>query len=40
MKLGESIRTNVSAYKYWNDTKIDLVIGEEYNFVAEGEWID
>jgi hypothetical protein len=40
MDVGEPVSVMIAASQHWNDTKIDLVSGEEYHFRANGEWTD
>jgi hypothetical protein len=40
MGVGESATATLEARRRWNDTGITLVAGQEYQFRAEGTWID
>jgi hypothetical protein len=40
MELGESTTVVIDVREPWNDTGIRLVAREQYQFHAEGEWVD
>jgi hypothetical protein len=40
LEIGQSTTITIQARKKWNDTGIQLIAGEEYQFTATGEWID
>lgn len=40
LAIGDSTTITIEAWKFWNDTGIYLVAGQEYEFTAEGTWTD
>lgn len=40
LDIGQSITVTIQARKKWNDTGIELISGHEYQFTAEGQWVD
>ena len=40
LQIGQSIVATIQGRKRWNDTGIQLMVGQEYQFTAMGQWID
>src|SRR6266498_1837839 len=40
LQIGQSTIVTIQARKKWNDTGIQLIAGQEYQFTAAGKWID
>jgi hypothetical protein len=40
LNINESKTISICSIKFWNETEIEIQNGEEYKFVAEGQWKD
>ena len=40
LQIGQSTTATIHARKKWNDTGIQLIAGQEYQFTAAGRWVD
>lgn len=40
LEVGESKTVAVDAIEFWNNASIDVEIGETYNIVSTGNWVD
>jgi hypothetical protein len=40
MNIGEPVIAEIKARPFWNETGIQLILGETYLITAEGQWVD
>mgnify|MGYP003577371638 CR=1 FL=1 len=40
LAINDSIKLDIQSRLFWNETEIEILSGEEYKFVAEGQWRD
>ena len=40
LQIGQSTTVTIQARNKWNDTGIQLIAGQEYQFTSAGKWVD